>query len=54
MDDDKMIGNAENLDTVEATQSAHCLMTWGHFSTKDQNVEGNTHKMLWAVVQNTS
>ena len=39
MDDGKMMtGNAGTVAiAVNCAQSAHCLISWGHFSTKDWN-----------------
>lgn len=35
-----MTGNAGTVAiTVNCAQSAHCLMSWGHFSTKDWNAK---------------
>lgn len=42
-----MTGNARTVAViVSGAQPAYCLMSWGHFCTKDWNVRGITHKML--------
>lgn len=42
-----MTGNAGTVAIIAGSaQPAHCLIARGHFSTKDWNVRGITHKML--------
>lgn len=55
MDGGKMMtGNTGTVAIiVSGAQPAHCLMSWGHFSTKDWNVRGITHKMLCVLFKET-
>ncbi len=49
-----MTGNAGTVAIiVSGAQPAHCLMSWGHFSTKDWKVRGITHKMPCVLFKGT-
>lgn len=55
MDGGKMMtGNAGTVAIiVSGAQPAYCLMSWGHFGTRDWNVKGITPKMLYVLFKVT-